>query len=153
MKKLHLISGVVLMCFAALICFEAGRLPFGTSKSPGPALLPFGSGILLFLLTVVFVLKSGPRTGKWSDSAAVLWHGLHWKRVLSTLFSLILYALLVEKLGYLITTSMLMFSLFWAKGPRRWLIALAGALAVSILSFIFFDMVLKVRLPSGILGI
>jgi putative tricarboxylic transport membrane protein len=153
MKKLHLISGLVLMCFAALICFVAGKLPFGTLKSPGPALAPFGSGILLFLLTVIFVWKSAPRTGKWSDSAGALWRGLRWKRVLCTLFSLIAYALLLEKLGYLIATSMLMFSLFWAKGPRRGLIALAGALGVSILSFIFFDVVLKVRLPAGILGI
>lgn len=153
MKKLQLISGIIIMVFAALICFESSKLSMGTAKTPGPGFLPFGYGILLFSLATIFVLKSGFKVRTTGDSAGAFWYGLNWKRVLYILGSLLGYALLLDNIGYLGCTGILMISLFWGKGGRRRSIAIIGGLAVTIITYTVFKGLLKVQLPSGFLGI
>lgn len=153
MKKLQLISGIIIMVFAALICLEASKLSMGTPKNPGPGFLPFGYGILLFSLATIFTLKSGFKVGALSDSAGTLWYSLKWKRVPYILASLLGYAFLLDRLGYLLCTGILMVFLFWGEGGKRRSIAIIGGLAVTIVTYTIFKGLLKVRLPSGFLGI
>jgi putative tricarboxylic transport membrane protein len=153
MKKLQVIAGVIIMTFAGLICLGASKLSLGTPRQPGPAFLPLGYGILLFLLATIFVIRSGLTKGIPGDSAGALWHNLTWQRVPITLAALLGYALLLERLGYPLCTWILLFLLFWGKGVRRGSIAIISGLAVSIASYIFFGDLLNVRLPSGWFGI
>jgi len=83
------------------------------------------------------------------DSAGLLWRNLAWQRVPITLAALLVYALLLERLGYPFCTSILMALLFWGKGVKRRSIAIIGGLVVSIVSYLLFNDLLKVRLPSS----
>ncbi|MEI9478215.1 MAG: tripartite tricarboxylate transporter TctB family protein [Deltaproteobacteria bacterium] len=152
MKKLQLISGIIIMVFAALICLETSKLSFGTIRTPGPGFLPFGYGALLFFLATIFVLKSGFKAGAFSDSASALWSGLKWKRIPYTLAVLLVYALLLDRLGYLVCTGILMVYLFWEKGMRKGSIAIITGIGVSIITYFVFKKLLSVQLPSGYLG-
>ena len=151
MKYLQLISGMIIMAFAALICFESSKLSFGTPGRPGPAFFPLGLGAILFLLGLIFVLKTALTARRMSDSARALWAGLRWKQIPYTLALLLGYALLLDRLGYLICTWVLMAYLFWGKGAKRKGIAIIGAMMVSVISYMIFRGVLKVRLPWGLL--
>ncbi len=151
MKRLQLISGIIIMAFAALICFDSSRLSFGTPGRPGPAFFPLGLGILLFFLALIFVLKTALMWQGISDPARALWTGLRWKRVPYTLAALLGYALLLDWVGYLICTWILMAYLFWGKGAKRKGIAIIGAMIVSVISYMIFRSLLKVRLPLGLL--
>lgn len=151
MKKLQLASGMVIMAFAALICFESSKLSFGTPGKPGPGFFPLGLGIILFFLSLIFILKTALRWEGISDSARALWTGLRWRQVPYTLAVLLGYALLLDRLGFLICTWLLMTYLFWGKGAKRKGIAITGAIIVTIVSFIIFRTLLNVRLPLGIL--
>jgi putative tricarboxylic transport membrane protein len=155
MRRLQVITGIIIMVFAALICLGASRLNFGTPRQPGPAFLPLGYGALLLLLAAIFVIRSGFGKGvpAYSASASSLWHNLAWQRVLMTLAALLGYALLLERLGYPLCTWILMALFFWDKGVRRGSIAIISGLAASIASYILFNDLLKVRLPSGWFGI
>ncbi len=151
MKKLQLVSGMIIMAFAALICFDSSKLSFGTPGRPGPGFFPLGLGILLFLLSLTFVLKTALKWDGISDSARTLWTGLRWKQIPYTLAALLGYALLLNRLGYLICTWILMTYLFWGKGAKRKGIAVIGAMIVSVMSYMIFRGLLKVRLPLGLL--
>ena len=153
MKKLQLGSGMIMMVFAAFICFEASKLPFGTLRNPGPGFLPLGYGVILFFLATIFAIKSGFEMRTAKDPASGLWQGLKWKEVPYILASLLGYALLLDRFGYIICTGVLMILLFWGKGTRRNSIAIVGGLVVSIGTYIFFKVLLKVQLPSGWIGI
>ena len=153
MKRLQLISGMIIMVYAAFLCFGAMKLSVGTPRTPGPGFLPFGYGALLFLLATIFVLKSGFKDGMSHESPKVLWSGLKWKQVPYTLAFLLGYALLLERLGFLICTWTIMIFLFWGKGIRRRSIAFFGGLGVAIVTYAVFKGLLKIRLPSGFLGI
>ena len=151
MKNLQLVSGMIIMAFAALICFDSSKLSFGSPGRPGPGFFPLGLGILLFLLSLTFVLKTALKWGGISDSARALWTGLRWKQIPYTLAALLGYALLLNRLGYLICTWILMTYLFWGKGAKRKGIAVIGAMIVSVMSYMIFRGLLKVRLPLGLL--
>ena len=153
MKTLQLASGMIIMAFAVLICFESSKLPFGTPGRPGPAFFPFGLGALLFLLSLIFIVKTGFTKAINIDSARALWTGLRWKQVPCTLALLLGYALLLDRLGYLICTWVLMAYLFWGKGAKRKGIAIVGAMIVSGISYMIFRGMLKVRLPLGLLNL
>jgi putative tricarboxylic transport membrane protein len=144
-------SGMTIMVFAALICFESSKLSFGTPGRPGPAFFPLGLGAALFFLSLIFVLKTAFIREEISDSARALWAALRWKQVPYTLAALLAYGLLLDRLGYLICTWVLMVYLFWGKGARRKGIAIIGAMMVSIMSYMIFRGMLKVRLPLGLL--
>ena len=143
-------SGIVIMAFAALICFESSKLSFGTPGKPGPGFFPLGLGVILFFLSLIFILKTALRWEGISDSARALWTGLRWKQVSYTLAALLGYALLLDRLGYLICTWILMTYLFWGKGAKRKGIAIIGAMMVSVISYMIFRGMLKVRLPLGL---
>ncbi|MFB3885119.1 MAG: tripartite tricarboxylate transporter TctB family protein [Thermodesulfobacteriota bacterium] len=153
MKKLQIIAGVIIMAFALFICLGASKLSLGTLKQPGPSFLPLGYGILLFVLSAIFVIRAGMRKGAPGDSASALWQNLTWQRVPITLAALFVYALLLERLGYPLCTWILMVLFFWGKGIRRRSIAIVGGFVVSIASYILFSGLLNVRLPSGWFGI
>ena len=152
MKRLQLMSGMIIMAFAALICFDSSKLSFGTPGKPGPGFFPLGLGIILFFLSLIFIVKTAFKEGTVSDSARALWTGLQWKQIPYTLAALLGYALLLDRLGYLICTWILMGYLFWGKGAKRKGIAIIGAMMVSVISFMIFRGLLKVRLPLGLLG-
>jgi len=139
------------MAFAALICFESSKLSFGTPGRPGPAFFPLGLGAALFLLSLISLLKTALVQKGMSDSARAPWAGLRWKQVPYTLAALLAYALLLDRLGYLVCTWFLMTYLFWGKGAKRKGIAIIGAMMVSVISYMIFGGMLKVRLPLGLL--
>ena len=134
MKKLQLASGIVIVAFAAVICFEANKLSFGTPRNPGPGFLPLAYGIMLLLLAVFFVLKTILHREKTSHFEESPWSGLSWRQVPGTLAILLGYALLLNRLGYLVSTWMLMGFLFWGEGPKRKSYAVIASLAVSVAS-------------------
>ncbi|MFB3884821.1 MAG: tripartite tricarboxylate transporter TctB family protein [Thermodesulfobacteriota bacterium] len=151
MKKLQLLSGLIIMAFAALVCFDSSKLTFGTPGRPGPGFFPLGLGSLLLLLSLIFVFKTAFKWNGISDSARTLWAGLRWKQIPYTLAALLGYALVLNRVGYLICTWILMTYLFWGKGTKRKGFAIIGAVIVSVISYVIFRGFLKVRLPLGLL--
>jgi putative tricarboxylic transport membrane protein len=151
MKRLQLAGGIIIMAFAALVCFDSSRLSFGSPGRPGPGFFPLGLGTILFLISLTFVLKTALKWEGASDSARTLWAGLRWKQIPYTLAALLGYALILNRLGYLICTWILMTYFFWGKGTKRRGSAILGAMIVSVISYMIFRGLLKVRLPLGLL--
>ena len=152
MNLLQLTGGVVIAVFAALVCFEANKLSFGTSRSPGPGFLPLAGGVILFLLSLLFVLQTALKREGPSSAEGSPWSGVQWQQVPATLAFLLVFALLLQRLGYLICTWLLMTFLFWDRAAKRKHYAAIMALAVTVVTYMIFKGLLKIRLPAGVLG-
>ncbi len=63
--------------------------------------------------------------------------------------SLLIYAFLLEKIGYLVATSFLLIFLFRTAGSRKWRSILAASVLTVILTFFVFTS-LGLRFPKGI---
>ena len=152
MNLLQLTGGVVIAGFAALVCFEASKLSFGSTRIPGPGFLPLVGGIILFVLSLLFVLQTIIKREGPSRADESPWSGVQWQQVPATLAVLLVYALLVQRVGYLVCTWILMTFLFWDRVAKRKHYAVIISLAVTIVTYVIFKGFLKIRLPAGVLG-
>jgi hypothetical protein len=55
-------------------------------------------------------------------------------------------------LGYLIATAAVMLTLFTLYGRRHMVLAVGGSLLISFLTYFVFHELLRVQLPSGLIG-
>ena len=77
--------------------------------------------------------------------------GLKWHKTICVSASLILYILLFELAGFLLSTILLMQVLFMIGKPEKWIIGTLGAFLSAGISYLLFKLCLKIPLPSGVL--
>ncbi len=152
MENKDRVSSLVGLVLSVSICIESFRLPIGigTWRYPGPGFFPFGTGIVMGCLCLGLYLKAArTRLGETEESWYV---EAGWKKLILILAILLSYALILDRLGYVISTFLLLFFLFRFVEAQRWLVAIAGSLIVSLVSYGVFDKWLKMQLPKGIWG-
>lgn len=110
--------------------------------------MPFGTGLLLLLFSLPALFKEG-REEKREEGP---WVGPYWKRVITTIISLAVYALILTRLGYLLSTLLLMVFLFWTPEYKKWTVILIKAMLSVGITYFVFDRWLDCQLPKGIFG-
>lgn len=151
MKTHDRISGLIWVFLGIGICIGSVKLRLGDFHKPGPGFMPFLSGsflILFGLIIAVSTISKGLEKEKTKGKEA--WMNVNWKSFLFTLLALFVYALLLEPIGFYITTFMFLFFLFKLTEPKRWLMPIVFAGISVILSYLIFSTWLKVQFPSGI---
>ena len=147
-----LAAAAILLTLAGYIFLAAGAMPFGTARVPQTAFFPKCLAVLLAVLSVILLVR--PFIGGVKDTvAADEIAGRGWLRIGATLAVLIGFALVLEPLGFLASTFLLMFLLLRAIEPQPWRNVIAIAVATSLVSYGLFAWLLGVPLPAGILGI
>jgi len=137
------------MIVSAVTIFLSLKFPFGNFANPGPGFLPLSVGILMFLLSLILFVQSflrkeeGEKTGLVKGATP---------RVLLILASLIVYGVLLESLGFILMTFLLMGFLLLAIGSQRIILTLLISLFSSIGCYAVFQLWLEVQLPKGIFG-
>jgi len=134
-----------------LICVGSIRGKIGTFRYPGPGFFPFFLGVLLGLLSMILVVTSCSNR-KGGEPFRNLWKGRKWKNAMLVLVSIFAYALLLPRIGYLITTFGMMTVLFGLIERQRLWVQVSGALVTALVTYLVFDTWLDVNLPRGILG-
>jgi len=116
----------------------------GTPKSPGPGFWPFLIALCIAGLGASLALRPDPTFRPPSGE------GSRWRSFGVALASLALFILVLEPLGYLVTTfGLLVVQLRWVEGRSRQTTLLIAGIA-ALVSFALFRVVLKVPLPVGI---
>jgi len=124
----------------------AFSLEIGTPREPQPGFLPFLGGSILTALSGLLFLR-----GWRGQSTGFQTLGEYWRPAL-TVFGLIICVLIFDSLGYIIAvTSVCLIVLYVLNVGKWWLIVLTSFI-VAAGSYLLFDRLLKVPLPSGILG-
>ncbi len=151
MNRYDRTSSLVWLTFSSLICIESFRLPLGSVREPGPGFLPLLVGIILAGLSVICFLQARPDS---SASPKGAWYSAErWKNLIWVLLSLFAYAMLLDILGFLISTFLFLVFLFrFGMEPLRWAWAVAGSAIASLSCYAVFELWLRTQLPGGILG-
>jgi len=131
-----------------LVCYGATRLGLGSVTEPGSGFIFFWSGLILVLLSLM-VLAESVRS---SEDTVQEMGEMNWAKIALVLLSLLLYAFFLERLGFVLTTFVLLsFLLGWIEGIN-WARSLAIASAAALASIAVFELWLNIRLPKGIFG-
>jgi len=134
------------------VIVQAVKSDIGSLHTPGPGFVPFWSAVVLGVLSLVLGVSANlKREGK--QKLIELWKGLEWGKVLSVLFGLFLYPVLLPLVGYLIATFALIIFLLCIGARSKLWVDIASALAIALVSYLIFYTLLDIKLPKGILGL
>lgn len=131
-----------------VVCFGANRLGIGSATDPGSGFIFFWSGLILALLSLMLFTDSLREVTLEAQEIK----GTNWGKVSLVLASLVLYALFLEKLGFVFTTFVLLSFILGLSEGKKWPRILGVASAATLASFALFELWLRIRLPKGIFG-
>ena len=137
------VAGLALALGAAAI-IESAKLPLGTVRNPGQGFFPWWTSVVIVLLAIVLlaqVLTSRSSTSQHTPGRIA--------KVTALLLVLAAYTLLLDLLGYLICTFLLVLFMLRATDPQRWTVALGMAAITAVASYVVFAIWLSVPLPRG----
>jgi len=144
MSKRDIGVAALTLIFGAAAAYESAKLPFGTVRNPGPGFFPWWTSVVLGLLALTHLAQAltlrSTAVGKGSGRIA---------KVTALLIVLGAYIFLLDPLGYLLSTFLLvLFMLRWID-TRRWAVALGVAAVTSVGSYVVFAVWLSIPLPRG----
>jgi hypothetical protein len=145
MTKKECFEGIIWLALSLFLGVKAVLLDLGTLSSPGPGFMPFLVALFLFTLSLILMFQM-VRSQKERRAQKL---DLTWS-AFSIAFSIGIYILFFKKVGFLLTTFMLMVFLFRMMGTKKWMWILSGSLFVTFLSYLLFGVALKLNLPAGI---
>jgi putative tricarboxylic transport membrane protein len=151
-KRIKLTAGAASAIFwlavGILACYGATRLGLGSVTEPGVGFIFFWSGLILVILSLIVLIDSI----RSAEDMVGEMEKTNWAKIALILLSLLLYAYFLEKLGFVLTTFVLLsFLLGWIE--RTNLARSLGVASVAALAcFAIFELWLKIRLPKGIFG-
>jgi len=148
MRKKDFLSGAFFLLAGLGICFYALHATLGTITRPGPGFFAFLIGVALVFLSAIILLQAFFVSDK-GPSAEKSEKGSRWRYVLIVLFAVFGYTLIMEPLGYLVSTFILMIVLFGGIYPQRWWVGLVSSVGATLISYVLFDLWLGVHLPTG----
>ena len=152
MKRTKRIAGaastLLWVAVALSVCYGATRLGLGGVTEPGSGFIFFWSGLILAVLSLIAFAES-----RRSEEEATRPTGaLNWRKIVLVLFALVLYGFFLERLGFMLTTFLLLSFFLGLIEGVYWRKSLAVAAGAAFGAFAIFELWLKIRLPHGIFG-
>lgn len=146
------VAGTVWIIIGAAMCILAYRLDLGSLHSPGPGFVAFLSG--LFIIALGFLMVLGSFLSKHHRNESFFegnsTENIKWRPLINTLCLLIGYAIFIEPVGFMLSTLIVMFGLFFDWQKRNWFWSLFFAVVTSLTSYVVFEIFLHCQLPHGI---
>jgi putative tricarboxylic transport membrane protein len=131
-----------------LACYGASQLGVGNVAEPGAGFIFFWSGLLLVILSLI-VFTDAARIAEETAPENV---EMKWTKIALVLLSLLLYAFCLERLGFVLTTFILVSFFLGCIEDINWLRSLGVACAAALATYAMFELWLKIRLPKGLFG-
>lgn len=150
MKRGNLIIALILEGLGIWVMVDSLGLGLQKLNDPGPGLFPFLLGGLLCLLSLPLCIEF-LRKGDIGKEEEGVEYSTDFKKLCTATAYLIGYILLLDILGFLITSFLFLFGLFWIGNPRKWLFVAGFSAGVVALAYIVFVVLLQLHFPTGIL--
>ncbi|MEW5912264.1 MAG: tripartite tricarboxylate transporter TctB family protein [Thermodesulfobacteriota bacterium] len=160
MDKGELSLAAIFFGVGGVVCLLSLTMPIGSLRMAGPGFFPFWLGVVLMALAALLfaqVWLRGRAAGRPAQTQPPLAGGqpaapaepLASGQMLLFLGVLVASALLLGVLGYFLTTLLVMLSLLYVLGSRRWLLNLTLSLVTAAVTYLMFVIWLKIPLPAG----
>jgi len=136
----------VLLLGAVAALVEGRGLPFGTIAAPGPGFFP--RALAVGLAGVAAVLVARAMVAGRADVTPLAAAGGR-IRLAGVVGALFVFTAVLDSLGFVVATFLLMAALFRVVERHRWTIVVAESAATAVVSHLIFKTWLGVRLPPG----
>lgn len=137
-------------CGAAIIGGSALN-GLGTLASPGSGFITFLAGLGVCLFSSIGMVEATFRSRK-GESWRPVMKGAAWGKAFLVMGALTAYALLLSRLGFLLSTALFVGLMLKVVKPQSWPVAVAGGVLGAAGTYAIFELWLKAQLPRGVLG-
>lgn len=144
------ISSLFWLVVGGLVIYGSVRLDLGSLREPGSGFLSFLAGLFICLTAGIVFLQSLFWTKAVQPRLKDLWENLRFWRPAAVLLLLLVYILVLRKLGFLLTTFIIFLIVFRGVEKLSWKKSAIISLSMSVLSYLLFYHALKTILPTGI---
>lgn len=149
-----LLPQIALILFGCLILIITSyQVEITKSSGYSPRALPYFAGItiiILSLFTLISTVLKEKKTNRSVESQQQEIEKKNYFRVAVVFIFLVLWTVLLEYLGFLITTFLLVISVMYMMGVKKISSLVITSGLFSIVIYIVFKMLLKISLPEGI---
>ena len=129
-----------------LIAIKSLSYEVGSLGNPGPGFLPFWVGICIVFLSLCSIINNF----RLSASASSFFEGNGASRRLGlTLVSIFAYIMIISRVGFLLSTLLLLGFLLKTIYPQTWIKTFIFSALGSLFSYFLFQHWLQVQLPKG----
>lgn len=145
-NRRDLIGGFLFLLTGVGVLFESLRLKVGTPTTPKAGFFPFVSGVVLIALSLMVMIHGWLKPGKEAEGFGEV------RRPAILVAGTVIYVVILDLLGYVLSTLFLGGIIFWVLGIRSWRILGGASAALSVGTYILFAKLLGIELPMGLLG-
>ena len=148
-SRVPVLAGIALVALGVVMVREAFTVPLGRDLISGPRLFPAMITVVFLVLAVTYLGQEIYKVGwKMVTDGERLGDG---GRVLAMTALLLGYGLVLEPVGYIVSTFLLFVAGSWLLGSRAWKRDLVVGVLLSVGVFALFTQLLAVRLPQGVI--
>jgi hypothetical protein len=140
------VSGAAFVAFGLMVIALSGDLPFGELAMPGAGFMP----VLISVLNIVFGITLMARAGESAPLRSIRWGDA--KHAVQVLLITGAAVALYERLGFLITMVLMMVGLLVIIERRNIVRAVIFSAAVTLITWVSFEYVLRTPLAEGPFG-
>ncbi|MGA2954519.1 MAG: tripartite tricarboxylate transporter TctB family protein [Thermodesulfobacteriota bacterium] len=152
MARLDRIFSFIWVALGIFQCSESISLGLGNVMEPGTGFMPFVMGLIMIGLAIALFLESYFEMRKKPAHKISLWSEVYWKRVVHITIIMLIYAVLLPKLGFLLDTFLVMVFLLKSGEPVKWPAAIMVGALTAVVSYVIFGVWLNVSFPTGLLS-
>jgi len=146
------VEGIVWIGIGFIICLLALRFDLGSFHQPGPGFVALLSGLFIAAMGLAMIIARtmSKRRRQMAPGTDHAFRIGAWPRLIYTVALLLAYVILIEPVGFILTTSLLMFALFFDLEKRNYFWSLFFAIATALVSYLVFEVWLHCQLPRGL---
>ena len=149
-----MIGGIVIFLFGAVTILLSLRMPIGTFRAAGTGFFPLCLGITLTALSGLFLLQFFFKTRRIDKKKEVIVGSSGSTKQLIFFFgAMILITLFFNRLGFPLSSFLLMLALLRILGVKKWTFILPLSFIIAFACYLLFVQWLKIPLPKGWIGI
>ena len=115
-------------------------------KDPGSRMFPVAISIFAIVLATILLLKT---YFKWGKQEELDFTGTKMAMLMAAF--LVAYVALIEAVGFYLATPFYLYITMWVLGQRRKKLMLTISIVMPLLVYLFFDLILGMQIPEGIL--
>ncbi len=146
-RKGRIAAGLLGLLIAAGYTVQASQLPYGTAAQPGAAIFPMIVGVAFMVISLITIWEAWRTTAVTGDFDLPI--GADRRRLLLMIAILVAYVALLPWLGQVVASALFVIAMLRVLTALPWLRIVAYGLAIALLTYLFFGILLGVQLPRG----
>jgi len=150
--KADRISGTFWFVFGVFVTIESYRMGLGTLRRPGPGFLFFWAGILMAILSLIVLSRAWADSRREALPTKAIFGPIDFLKIALVSASVFLYALFMERLGFIPVTLILLLFLLGVIERKGITLSVFISVVVTAAAYLIFEVLLHSQLPKGFLG-